>query len=141
MEEYLSDEKGSLESSYITLRTMASDIEALKKSGGDVSRISKYAMPIHVIQTPSKEEPLRPQKEQEATKQQSKEEIKTQIVSSQVKTNNFSKMRSLIKIISVIIIILLFFAFGYFILPKILPQKITKTIEPQITTTTPQLIK
>lgn len=136
MTEKYTDEKEGLESSYITLRTMASDLEALRKSGGDISQISKYTTPIRTPQISRDEKNSPPPKV--IIQNQVEESINPQTKNYKI---SFPKLNPTIKIIFITLIILLFFAFGYFVLPKILPPTVTKIIEPKITTTTPQIIR
>jgi hypothetical protein len=113
----------------ITLRTMDSDLKALKQSGGIVN-FYKFAESLHIAKI----------KEEKAVAQKEKvpeipvQETKT-VEESQLKPSSKSKT---LKIILTIIIIVFSFSVGYFILPQLLPTKKSQKIEPKITTPLPQ---
>ena len=117
----------------IVLRTMESDIKAIKQSGGSTSGIYKSAETLHIA---------RPQKEEQKGEianiyQKPVEQTQNQELISNKKENIASKETSpVLKIILGIITILGFFAIGYFVLPQILPQTKKEKIETKITTST-----
>jgi hypothetical protein len=117
----------------IVLRTMESDIKAVKQSGGSAFGIYKSAETLHIT---------RPQKEEQKEGitniyQKPIEKTQNQELISNKKESITSKETSpVLKIILGIITILGFFAIGYFVLPQILPQTKKEKIETKITTST-----
>jgi hypothetical protein len=119
----------------IILRTMESDIKAIKQSGGSTSGIYKSAETLHIA---------RPQKEEQKEKgeianiyQKPVGQTQNQELISNKKENTTPKETSpVLKIILGIITILGFFVIGYFVLPQILPQTKKEKIETKITTST-----
>ena len=117
----------------IILRTMESDILAIKQNGGNISGIYKSAETIHLAK-PQKEE----QKEKIADIYQKpiKQTKNQELISDKEENSHTKKINSVFKIILGIITILFFFSIGYFILPQIMPQTKKEKIETKITTST-----
>jgi len=113
----------------ITLRTMDSDLKALKQSGGIVN-FYKFAESLHTAKIKEEKPVIQKEKAPEIPVQETKT---TQ--ESQLKPSSKSKT---FKIILTIIIIVFSFSVGYFILPQLLPIKKSQKIEPKITTPLPQ---
>jgi hypothetical protein len=120
----------------IILRTMESDIQAVKQSGGDTSEVYKSAKKIHISQ-PQKQEIKNSNVTSQSVPQISLKENPT---SEKKETPAIKEISFILKIILGIIAILGFFAIGYFILPQILPQKKQEKIETKVTTSTENMV-
>ncbi len=130
----------------ITIRTMSSDIEELKKEGGAPVRIYKWGKPLNFggtrkeIETPVKNQYQftgQASSNPFAIKQQSpkiKENENKKAVDENISKENFQsffqKFNIPIKIFLGLFLVIIFFSIGYFVLPKIVPQKVSQNIEP-----------
>jgi hypothetical protein len=115
----------------ITIRTMSSDIKKIAEEGGSAIRTYKWGEPLHALKIENKSE--------EKTNSQnnlnpflSKPEIPTNEQKENLNQNTQTKTNKNFKLILGIFAFIVFFALGYFVLPKIIPQKVAQKVEPDI---------
>lgn len=130
-----------LEFSDIVLRTMQTDIESILKSGGNTTEIYKSAIPININQNIKKKEeeiinkqfPIIKNNYQTIQEKNFNQLNQKEIQEKQVIEEKYSKkLPLLIKIILNLSMLAAFFLIGYFILPKIIPTKVSQEIKPEI---------
>ncbi|MCX7589395.1 MAG: hypothetical protein N2Z85_00435 [Patescibacteria group bacterium] len=128
-----------LEFSDISLRTMQTDLEAIKKSGGITNEVNKSAIKINITPKIKKDEVItKPSthKQFPVIQQKQSPNENQEFKIPELSNNQKTKLNLILKTILYLGTIIIFFSIGYFILPKIIPNKITQQINPEIVTST-----
>lgn len=124
-----------LEFSDMILRTMETDIESIKRSGGLVNEVHKSAVPIHISHQKKEEtiQKFNAEKQFPAIKPKQNLEQKSEAEQPpSLSEGQKTKLNLIIKIVLYTGALIIFFLIGYFVLPKILPAKVTKQTQPEI---------
>ncbi|MGC8775724.1 MAG: hypothetical protein ACP5QN_00165 [Minisyncoccia bacterium] len=118
----------------IVLRTMQSDLEAIKKAGGGLHEIQKSAIPIHIASKKEDKLPLEKTKENffsETSKIQTTPAFQSETKTEKKTKFSFSNLPPVLKISLGIIGLIIFFLIGYFGLPKLFPPKVVQKVPVQ----------